>query len=69
MMKMKPIKRFCLPGNITYYGTDIEVLIPEEYVEKDIANQPLDELLKDLKEIVVQNDIFDFFKQAGQLIG
>lgn len=34
-MKMKPIKRFCLPGNITYYGTDIEVLIPEEYVEKD----------------------------------
>lgn len=38
-------------------------------VEEDIANRPLDELIKDLKEIAAQNDIFNFFKQAGQLIG
>lgn len=31
---MKPIKRFCFEGNIKYYDTDKDVLIPEEYVEK-----------------------------------
>lgn len=34
-MNMKPIKRFCLPGNVKYYGTDVDVLIPETYVEKE----------------------------------
>ena len=32
---MKTIKRFCFEGNITYYGSDEEVLVPDEYVEKD----------------------------------
>ena len=40
----------------------------EGITEKDVANQPLDELMKDLKEIASQNDIFTFFKQAGQLM-
>lgn len=31
---MKPIKRFCFEGNIKYYNSEKEVLIPEEYVEK-----------------------------------
>ena len=31
---LKPIKRFTLPGNIKYYGTDEDVLIPCKYQEK-----------------------------------
>lgn len=32
----KPIKRFCFEGNIKYFGSDKDVLIPDEYVEKDV---------------------------------
>ena len=32
---MKTIKRASFSGNVKYYGTDIDVLIPENYVEKD----------------------------------
>lgn len=32
--EFKPIKRFTLPGNIKYYGTNDDVLIPCEYQEK-----------------------------------
>lgn len=32
---MKTIKRYCFEGNITYYGTEDEVLIPDEYLEKE----------------------------------
>ena len=32
---MKTIKRYCFEGNITYYGTNEEVLIPDVYQEKD----------------------------------
>ncbi len=32
---MKAIKRYCFEGNIVYYNTDDEVLIPEEYQEKE----------------------------------
>ena len=39
-----------------------------DIVEKDIANQPLDDTLEDIKEIVAQNDIFTFFKQASRLM-
>ncbi len=31
----RPIKRFCFDGNIKYYGTDKEVLISDDYKEKD----------------------------------
>lgn len=31
----KPIKRFCFEGNIKYYGTDKDVLIPEVYNQKE----------------------------------
>ena len=36
---MKTIKRFCFEGNITYYGTDEDVLIPDEYIEKDVETR------------------------------
>ena len=32
---MQSIKRFCFDGNIKYYGTDIDVMIPKVYEEKD----------------------------------
>ena len=32
---MKAIKRHCFDGNIKIYGTDIDVLIPEKYEEKE----------------------------------
>ena len=33
----RPIKRFCFDGNIKYYGTDKEVLISDDYKEKDMT--------------------------------
>ena len=33
--EFKPVKRFVLPGNVKYYGTDEDVLIPVNYQEKD----------------------------------
>lgn len=30
----KAIKRYCFDGNIKYYNTDVDVLIPDEYKEK-----------------------------------
>ena len=35
MTKMNTIKRFTLPGTIKFYGTDIDVMIPEIYEEKE----------------------------------
>ena len=32
---MKPIKRFCFDGNVKYYGTNIDVMIPDQYEEKE----------------------------------
>ena len=37
-------------------------------IEKDVAQQPLDELMDDLKQVAAQNDILNFFKQAGRLM-
>lgn len=36
---MKAIKRYCFDGNITYYGTDKEVLISDEYHEKEVETR------------------------------
>ncbi len=36
---MKAIKRFCFDGNIKYFGTDIDVLIPRQYQEKDMETR------------------------------
>ena len=35
MTKMNTIKRLTLPGTIKFYGTDIDVMIPEIYEEKE----------------------------------
>jgi len=32
----KPIKRFCFEGNIKYFGSNVDVMIPDEYIEKDV---------------------------------
>ena len=32
---MNSIKRFILPGNVKYFRSDEDVLIPEEYVERE----------------------------------
>ena len=37
-------------------------------IEKDVTQQPLDELMADLKQVAAQNDILIFFKQAGRLM-
>ena len=34
-MKFKPIKRYCFEGNIKYFGSNEDVLIPEKYEEKE----------------------------------
>lgn len=36
---MKTIKSFCRPGNIKYFDTDIEILVPSEYKEKDVETR------------------------------
>ena len=33
---MKPIKRFKREGNITYFRSNREVMIPDRYVERDL---------------------------------
>ena len=37
-------------------------------IEKDVANQPLDDIFEDIKIIVKENDVLHFFKQVGQLM-
>lgn len=35
MSDLKPIKRVSYEGNVKYYGTDNDVLVPTEYIERD----------------------------------